>query len=137
MDRVLHFRRRHFSSYAACALLVLGLDLATTTHAFARFALIIADAGLVMYLFYSRPRPRAHRALVNALKKAELLFFGQDPLTLNLNLGDAAPYFSDAELNHQVATFIENVVGFSKRPLSTQISPGNIKVTAGSPVDAL
>lgn len=97
--------------------------------------LLIADSALLTYLVEARPPNRALRALTKTLKEAELLFFGVDPVSFRLELREAAPYFSDSLLNRKVAVFVENVVGFSHRPLTTSISPGAIQVIADAPAN--
>jgi hypothetical protein len=96
-------------------------------------ALVIADSALMIYLVEARATTRALHALTKALKEAELLFFGVDPVSFRLELREAAPYFSDSVLNRQVSTFIENIVGFSHRPLTSSITPDAIQIVAEAP----
>lgn len=133
MNWVLNFHRTHRPSYVVWALFVAGLDLLSLTRGPMVIALAAADSALLIYLVEARAASRALRALTRALKEAELLFFGVNPVSFRLELREAAPYFSDSVLNRQVALFIENIVGFSHRPLTSSITPDAIQVIAEAP----
>lgn len=135
MKWVLYFRRRHRATYVAWALLIVGIEQLALSSGPWDVALVFADAALMTYLIETRTPHRALCALTSTLKNAELLFFGTEPVSFRLELKEAAPYLPGSVLDRQVAVFIENVVGFSKRPLRSQVTSQFIQITAGPPAN--